>query len=57
MSSIGLNEENIELSHINLAVLEHEPLLLDSLVQIKLWKSLKLIFLENSFNKDKSVGL
>jgi len=35
----------------------HEPLLLDSLVQIKLWKSLKLIFLENSFNKDKSVGL
>ena len=35
----------------------HEPLLLDSLVQIKLWKSLNLIFLENSFNKDKSVGL
>ena len=36
----------------------HEPLLLDSHVQIKLWKSLKLIFfLENSFNKDKSVGL
>ena len=37
--------------------LGHEPLLLDSLVQIKLWKSLKLNFLENSFNKDKSVGL
>ena len=36
---------------------KHEPLLLDSLVQIKLWKSLKLIFLETSFNKDKSVGL
>ena len=30
---------------------------LDILVQMKLWKSLKLIFLENSFQKDKSVGL
>ena len=40
-----------------LSYIGHEPLLLDSLVQIKLWKSLKLIFLENSFNKDKSVGL
>ena len=38
-------------------ILAHEPQLLDSLVQIKLWKSLKLTFLENSFNKDKSVGL
>ena len=35
----------------------HEPLLLDSLVQIKSWKYLKMIFLENSFNMDKSVGL
>ena len=35
----------------------HEPLLLDSPVQIELWKSSKLIFFENSFSKDKSVGL
>ena len=44
-------------TYVCLNVSSHEPLLLDSLVQIKLWKSLKLIFLENSFNKDKSVGL
>ena len=36
--------------------LVHVPLLLDSLVQIKLWKSAKLIFLEKSFDKDKSVS-
>ena len=36
----------------------YEPLLLDSPVQIKLWKSSKLVFFfENSFNKNKSVGL
>ena len=34
---------------------DHEPLLLNSLVKIKLWKSSKLIFLENSFNKDKKI--
>ena len=44
-------------TYVCLNVSSHEPLLLNSLVQIKLWKSLKLIFLENSFNKDKSVGL
>ena len=40
-----------------LSWLSHEPLLLDSLVQIELWKSLIFIFLENFFNMDKSVGL
>ena len=35
----------------------HEPLLLDSPVKIELWKSSKWVFVENSFNKDKSIGL
>ena len=51
------NSKNIKVAgnHPNISI--HEPLLLDSPVQIKLWKSPKLIFFENYFNKDKSVGL
>ena len=52
----GLFLESFELDSA-FGTFEHEPLLLDGPVQIKLWKSSKLDFFENSFNKDKSVGL
>ena len=58
MNKYSIYSTNFGFNHIPTGNgLNHEPLLLDSLVQIKLWKSLKQIFLENSFNKDKSVGL
>ena len=49
---MGLADKDVSPPKHNTA--NHEPLLLDSPVQIELWKSSKLIFFEN---KDKSVGL
>ena len=59
--SVGLGKDlfrNVENTQITLSLLASAwTTALDSSVQVKLWKSSKLNFFENSFNKDKSVGL